>query len=378
MKQKMTNKHLHIVTHEVPWPVDHGGVVDLFYKLKALHGLGVNIHLHCFTTGSAPQEELEKFCTSVQYYPRNKNIRQLSLRLPFIVNSRKSEDLVANLQKDDHPVLFEGIHTTHCLSTGQLTGRKVLVRLHNTEYEYYMQLAKQETGFLKKLYFMNESRLLKRYEKRIADKAIFLAVSKKDVETYRERFKSTDIHYLPVFLPYTLAVGKEDRGCFCLYHGNLAINENEQAAKWLLQNVFTKTTIPFVIAGKNPSEKLQQLAHNHPHTCLVANPTDKELQDLIAKAQLHILPSFNSTGIKLKLLNAMFNGRHCLVNIAAVEGSGLESYCHIAAGAASFQQKINDLFEEAFTEEEAQRRQGLLQHEYNNETNAKKLVAFLL
>ena len=33
----MNNKHLHIVTLDTPWPVNYGGVVDLFYKLKALH-----------------------------------------------------------------------------------------------------------------------------------------------------------------------------------------------------------------------------------------------------------------------------------------------------------------------------------------------------
>ncbi len=371
----MTEKHLHIVTHDVPWPADYGGVVDLFYKLKALHQLGVSIHLHCFTQGRPPQEELNKYCDTVHYYPRKKNPGRFSFRVPFIVNSRVNETLISNLNKDDHPVLLEGIHTTYYLSTGRLGNRKIIVRLHNAEFEYYRQLAKQETNFLKKLYFLNESQLLKKYEKSIANKAVFLAVSQRDVETYRHQFNAGHIHYLPVFLPYTLAVGHEGKGCFCLYHGNLAISENEQAAIWLLQKVFDKTTIPFVIAGRNPSEKLKKMAHAHPHTCLVADPSDAAMQDLIAKAQLHILPSFNNTGIKLKLLNALFNGRHCLVNPAAVEGSGLESYCHIATDEISFQEKIKELYEMAFTEQEVQQRQGLLQHEYNNEKNAKRLMA---
>jgi glycosyltransferase involved in cell wall biosynthesis len=178
-------------------------------------------------------------------------------------------------------------------------------------------------------------------------------------------------------LPYTLAVGKEGKGCFCLYHGNLAINENEKAAIWLLQHVFSKLAIPFVIAGKDPSKKLEQLAHGHQHTCLVANPSDKEMQDMICKAHVHVLPSFNNTGIKLKLLNAMFNGRHCLVNKAGVEGSGLETYCHIATDAISFQQKIEALYQQPFTEQEIQQRQGLLQTIYNNEANAGTLMTFL-
>ena len=35
---------------------------------------------------------------------------------------------------------------------------------------------------------------------------------------------------------------------------------------------------------------------------------------MIAKAQINILPSYTHTGIKIKLVNAIFNGRHCLVN----------------------------------------------------------------
>ena len=373
----MIEQHLHIVTHDIPWPVEHGGMFDLFYKLKALQQLGVNIHLHCFTHHRSPQEELNKYCASVHYYPRQKNISRFSFRLPFIVSSRINDELVQDLQKDDYPVLLEGIHTTYPLDAGQLANKKVLVRLHNAEFEYYRHLAKHERHLLKKMYFLHESRLLKKYERRIANKAIFLAVSQQDVVRYQQEFDATQIHYLPVFLPYTLAVGKEGKGCFCLYHGNLSISENEEAAIWLLQKVFNNTTIPFVIAGKDPSQKLQAMAHAHPHTCLVANPSDNELQDLIAKAHVHVLPSFNKTGVKLKLLNALFNGRHCLVNPAAVTGSGLEAHCVVADGAASFQQKIQELFELEVTEQEIQKRQGLLQQEYNNDLNARKLIAFL-
>jgi len=373
----LTDKHLHIVTHDVPWPADYGGVIDLFYKLKALHGQGVKVHLHCFTQGRIPQDELNKYCSTVNYYQRKKNISRFSFRLPFIVNSRANTELINNLQKDDHPVLLEGIHCTYYLNNGDLKNRKVLVRLHNTEFEYYKQLAKQEKGLFKKLYFLHESRLLKNYEEAISGKAIFLAVSKHDVDLYEQLFLTKDIHYLPVFIPYTLAAGKEGKGCFCLYHGNLAINENEEAAVWLLKNVFSKISIPFVIAGKDPSGKLQNLAHQHQHTCLVINPSQTEMQDLISKAHVHVLPSLNNTGIKLKLLNALFNGRHCLVNEAAVKGSGLEKFCHITEDVVSFQKKIEELYGLPFTEQEMQGRQDLLQTTYNNEVNARQLMTFL-
>lgn len=373
----MTEKHLHIVTHDVPWPADYGGVVDLFCKLKALHKQGIRIHLHCYTQGRPPQEELAKYCVSVNYYSRKKNMSSFSFRLPFIVNSRRDETLLANLGKDDHPVLLEGIHCTYLLHNGALRNRKVIVRLHNAEFEYYRQLAKYEPKLFRKLYFLFESRLLERYEHALADKALFLAVSEQDQQVYRTAFGATQIEYLPVFLPWQFAMGKEGKGSYCLYHGNLAVNENEEAATWLLKEVFSKIAIPFVIAGKDPSERLQRMAHANTNTCIVANPSDSEMQDMIAKAHIHILPSLNNTGVKLKLLNALFNGRFCLVNQAAIAGTELEPYCHLVGSATAFQQKIQELYETGFTEEETHRRQGLLQTVYNNEVNAQRLITFL-
>lgn len=371
----MSQQHLHIVTHDVPWPVDYGGIVDQFWKIKSLHDLGIAIHLHCFTQGRPPQPELEKYCASVNYYQRDKSIRRFSFRVPFIVNSRGSSELAFNLGKDDHPVLLEGIHSTWCLYKDLLPGRKVIVRLFNAEFEYYRQLARQEKNSLKRLYFRHESRLLKKYERQLSAKATILALSEQDINLYRQAF-GNEIGYLPVFVPWTMASGKEGRGCFCLYHGNLSVNENEEAARWLMEEVFSKTDVPFVIAGKDPSPALQEKVEQHNGTCLVSNPSDEQLNDLIAKAQVHVLPSFNNTGIKLKLLNAAFNGRHCLVNPAGVKGSGLESYCCIANDAADFIGKVNSLFAQPFTEQEQQKRQGLL-HQYDNKTNAEKLISFL-
>ena len=370
----MAEKHLHIITHDVPWPADFGGVIDQFYKIKTLYQYGVKIHLHCFVNKRPPQDELKKYCETVSYYKRHTGIRHFSFSIPYIVSSRKNNELLKNLSKDNYPVLMEAIHSSYYLYAGELTNRIGLVRLHNAEFEYYHHLAMHEKNVFKKYYYNHESRLLKKYEKKLAEKVKIAALSGQDVEVYQHLFKANNIIHLPLFLPYLNAAGKEGIGCFCLYHGNLSINENEEAAIWLLQNVFNDIKIPFVITGKNPSQKLEFLAHQQPHTCLVANPSDKELHDMIAKAQINILPSFNNTGIKLKLLNALYNGRHCLVNKAGVEGSGLNRLCAIAEDADDFKTAIQYLYAIPYTKEENEKRQVLLQQLYNNQKNADKLI----
>ncbi len=370
----MEQRQLHIIGYDVPWPADYGGVVDLFYKIKTLHHLGIKIHLHCFVYDRPPQAELEKYCETIHYYKRANNISRFSFRLPYIVNSRKNDELISNLKKDNHPVLLEGIHCSYYLQTGKLNNRSIMLRLHNTEFEYYHNLAIHEKNPLKKFYFNHESRLLKKYEQKLAKKVKIAAVSLQDVQFYQNIFSAKDITHLPAFTPFNIVQGKSGKGCFCLYHGNLSINENEEAAIWLLQNVFNDLDIPFVIAGKNPSQKLAFMAEEHKQTCLVADPAEAEMQDMIAKAQINILPSFNNTGVKLKLLNALFNGRHCLVNKAGIKGTGLKDICQIAEDADDFKTAISYLYNIPYTEDENLQRQQELEKLYNNETNGQKII----
>src|SRR3954454_11367807 len=207
---------------------------DLFYKLPALQQAGISIHLHCFTYNRSPQKELEKYCASVHYYPRHTGIKGLSLTLPYIVSSRSNKALLQTLLQDEYPILMEGVHCTYPLLDKRFSKRKMFVRLHNVEYQYYYHLYKSTTAFFKKAYYLAESFLLKRYERRIASKAAtFWAVSYKDADIYREVFKCKTASYLPLFLPPWQVVSKPDKGTYCIYHGNLEVDENEDAATWL-------------------------------------------------------------------------------------------------------------------------------------------------
>ncbi len=372
----MSEKYLHIITHDVPYPADFGGVVDLFYKIKWLHQIGIKIKLHCFVNERSEQDELKKYCVSVNYYKRKK-LGGISLTLPFIVYSRKSKELLTNLQKDDYPILLEGIHCSYYLHQNSLPGRSFFLRLHNVEYRYYEQLAIHETNFFKKLYYSHEAKLLKKYEREIANRAPIWTVSTEDVILYKEQFDSKNIQFIPVFLPYELVQIATGKGSYCLYHGNLSVNENEIAACWLMEKIFNALQIPLIIAGRNPSKKLKNIAKKYQFVSIVENPSEVNMQLLIQNAQINVLPSFNKTGVKLKLLNALYNGRHCVVNIAGTEGSGLNELCKIADTELTFKEQISFLFEKPFIQKEMQHRSTALKKLYNNEQNARLISEML-
>jgi hypothetical protein len=362
---------------DVPYPPDYGGVFDLFYKIKTLHKLGIKIHLHCFEYGRGQQDELKKYCENIFYYKRNTLMNGTLLKIPYIVSSRISSKLLKNLLKDEYPILLEGIHCTYYLYHGELNSRKVLVRLHNVEFEYYRQLAKSANHFFKKMYYVLESKLLKKYEKSIAQKARLVAVNQKDVRTYQRVFNATDLKFLPVFLPFNAVASQTGKGDFCLYHGNLSVAENEKAVLWLLQNVFLNLNVPLIIAGKNPSRLLQNEIQKNKNAELISNPSHKKMEELIRDAHIHLLPSFNSTGIKIKLLHALFTGRFIITNHSSVQDTGLESLCDRAEGARDYIGLINQLFQVSFTEKEIEKRKKILLPIFDKEKNARQLMKWL-
>jgi Glycosyl transferases group 1 len=373
----MQEKHLHIVCMDVPYPADYGGVIDVFYKIKTLAQLGIHIHLHCFENGRAVSTVLDRYCAEVHYYHRKQGHKGFSHKLPYIVCSRGDATLLDNLLADDYPILLEGIHCTYLLQDPRFASRRIFLRLHNTEYVYYQKLCQHERSLFKKIYYWHESRLLKQYEGQISRRCMILAMSAQDLSRYKKEFQADRIALLPAFVPSVKNGCLQERGCYCLYHGNLSVSENERVAVWLLRAVFNDLKIPLVIAGKNPSSRLLRLAERNENTCLVADPSEEEMRDIISKAQVHVLPSFNATGIKFKLLNALFNGRHCVTNRAALEGTGLETTCRLCSNAQSFKRMIGQLFEQPFGQGERESRLEILESQFDNVKTARQLIAWI-
>ena len=367
----MTENHLHIIAFDVPYPANYGGVIDVFYRVKALSEAGVKVHLHCFEYGRGEQEVLKR-CHEVKYYKRDTSFaKQLSLT-PFIVNSRQSEDLVKELLKDDYPILCEGLHTTAILSDKRLKNRKIYVRAHNVEHDYYHALGGSEKWCWKKLFYLAEAWKLRRYESILRKAAGIFSISQQDADYFSKKYGNTTL--VPGFNSADLVCSETGRGEYVLYHGNLSVKENETAAKWLIENVFAELKMHCIVAGLNPSERLLKLAEKHSNVTLVANPDDAEMIDLLRQAQVNILVTNQPTGLKLKLLNALYNGRFCLVNEDMVRGTSLESLCVVADEPEQMIAEIKRLMKEDFGEDDIEERDLKMRQLYDNEANARKII----
>ncbi len=370
-------KHLHIVSFHWPFPPINGGLMEVFYKIKWLHAVGVKIHLHAFVEKDNDEIELKPYCAEIHTYARKKNLAGIKPSLPYIVSSRRSGALLQNLQKDNYPILFEGVHTTHLLYTDKLPGRQVFIRLANVEQLYYARLANAAHNKLKKTYYTFEAKLLKAYEDKIANKAMILTLSENDRSFYSNKLNAKETIFMPAFTVFSEVESQKGKGAYVLYHGNLSVAENEKAAIFIINEVADNTTYKFIIAGNKPSKKLQKLIVENENVSLVANPDEGKMKQLISQAQIHLLPSYNNTGVKLKLLHAAYLGRHIITNNAGVIGSGLQDIVHIADTAEVVIKLIHELITVEFSEEILIKRKQILARNYNNEKNAIALSALL-
>jgi len=370
--KKNLKKNLHIVTLNTPYPADYGGMIDCFHRIRSLYNIGIGIRLHVFEYGRSQSRELESFCNSVNYYPRNTSFHKHLSFLPYSVFSRNSGELLENLLKYDHPVLFDGIQTTLYLDHPALSERKKAVRIHNIEHNYYHTLVQFEKKFIKKLYYKIESVKLKRYENILEKADIIFPISDPDQEHFNQKFHNSVL--IPPFHPFDSTECSTGTGDYILYHGDLSVNENVAVSEFLISNVFSKIPFRCIIAGKNPPEKLSARIAPHNNINLIPNPDNEIMTNLIRDAHINILPAMAANGFKLKLLLSLFSGRHCLVNSATVKGSGLDTLCHVADSAEEMIRMIHSLIALPFSEEMISERERILSKNNNNINNAEKLM----
>lgn len=369
---------VHIISFDIPYPANYGGVIDVFHKIRCLKDKGVNVILHCFQYGKrTPSQELEKLCKKVYYYQRDFSIRNQFSSLPFNVKSRINPELKANLLKDDSPIIFEVLHTCYLLNDKDLIKRKKIYRHSNIEHDYFLELAKAEKSLIKKRYLKIEAFKLKRFEKQINHANVILSVSEKDLMYFKQHYPKVPSYYLPSFHEFDEIKSLNGKGEYILYHGNLGVAENYRAAEWLIEHVFSKINHPVIIAGLNPPSHLYEKIKPYSYIKIIANCSQDEMKKLISEAHIHCLYTEQETGLKLKLLNVLFSGRFVISNSNMLAGTQLSDAVEIANTPSEFIGSIKKLFDQNFTQELIDKREVQI-NIMSNEEKTKQLISLLL
>ena len=372
-------KTLNIVSFNIPYPPNYGGIIDVFYRLKTLSESGVDIIFHTFEYGREHAEELQKYCKEVYYYKRKTGIlSQLSI-LPYIVYSRRNKELIKRLLNNEYPVLFEGIHTCYYIDDSRLKNRLKIVRAHNVEHEYYKGLVRNTSKLSLKLYYSLEAWRLKYYERKLKYSGYILAVSTTEANYFEKHYGKEKVVLVQSSHPNQEMVVTKDYKPYVLYHGDLSSPENINNAIFLIDKVAKKdATIPWIIAGLNPDAAIYKAAKSAENVTVKANLSDEEMTQHLREALINILYTSQGVGLKLKLLNAVYNCHFCLANANMLVGTGLEEACVIIPDdAEGLLEKIQYYIKQDFSGEIIEKRKVLLDNLLNNKKNAEKIIALL-
>ena len=364
----MTAKSLHIVAFDIPYPANYGGAIDVFYRIKALHLAGVHIKLHCFHKNDnvTRYPELEALCEKVYYYSRSNKLFDYIHFQPYVVRSRRSAELLNNLIEDDSPILFEGLVSCYLLKHPALRGREKYFRECNVEHDYYYALGKATNVLWKKIFYIFEAIKLYYFQSCLKYATRIFALAHQDEAYFKNTFPTIPITYIPCFHANQHITTELGLGEYILYHGNLAVPENELAATHIVQHLANKLNpIPIIIAGSNPSQSLRNKIGLTSNVTLVSNPSEEEMIQLVRNAQIHLLLTYQPTGLKLKLLNVLYQGKHIVVNRHMVAGTELGDMCHIGENDNDIIQLCQTLYPIAFTQTDISKRANLL-HMFDN------------
>ncbi|MBP6796344.1 MAG: glycosyltransferase [Saprospiraceae bacterium] len=371
----MSKKTLHIISLDIPYPPDRGSVIGIFNRIKAFHKAGVDVILHAFYKNFSLPKELADYCKSVYLIPREKIWNIVNTGWPLYIQSRRSDGLVANLLKDDYPILFEGLHTLFHFDDPRLATRNKWVRMHNIESKYYAHLTAIHNNPFKKMYYKFESDKSDQIERSVLPKAnMVFAISEKE-NAYLKSIEVKSICTLP-FIENTVEI-TSGIGEYALYHGDLSILENEKAVLFLIETVFDDIPYPLFIAGKNPGKLLISKIRNNSNIKLFPSPEVENMKELIKNAQIILAPFSQTTGYKMKLLESIRMGRHIVASINCAEYTEISPLLHLANDPQEWKKWISILSSSPLNEDAIINREKKLLENFNPDQNIQQLISHI-
>lgn len=370
----MKKETLHIISFDNPFPPVYGGVIDVFFKIKALYELGFEIYLHCFVK-EIPIDNcvLKNFVKEIYFYEKKYKFLNILSFTPFSVVSRYDENMIFNINRIEGAILFEGLQSTYVLNKQVFKNRNIFLRLHNLESDYYNGLYKSEKNYIKKLLLGLEALKYKPYQEIIRKFDAVFTLS--HFETDFVNFHYNNAHYIPVFHGNPAVVELSSFGKFAIYHGDLRLADNKRAVLFLIDVFIKIPDYQLVIASKDGKFFVESHIQSMSNVSFFEIENYSQLEHLLSEAHINVMLSFQKSGTKLKVVNSLYKSRHCIINKNMVDDEKICNLCTIAENEIDFITNINKLRNEPYLD--SKRREIILNTLLNDEKNAVAITTIM-
>lgn len=331
------------LTPQLPYPAISGGLIKTFKMIEFLslhHELEVGFfikdpnslkdlkHLQDrFPHVSFFYEFLNRPRTAMNFF------KSLLFQRPLSVyrNSSSSFQRICLEKSEKCDVIF----IDHFLMYQYVPDRslkKIILHEHNAEYLMWERYASSQTNWLKKIIIQLESLRIRQYEKTIIENSTTVLAAPNDIEKLRS------ICVGPVNFVETYHLGEDyllsepdlifdKTNKSLLYIGTLSWEANREGLYWFLENVWPNVVASspdthFDIIGKDPHPDYFRQWHNNPN--ITWHGFVDDLRSYYSKARVFVSPLNFGSGIKVKVVNALYRGLPCVTTQVGVEGLDLK------------------------------------------------------
>ncbi len=335
------------VTQIVPYP-PHGGVLQRGFNLLRELGAHCEVHLLAFhhpdelPPGPAVEESraaLGAFCKRLEYFdlwPKRSRLHKLvAFALgfvyprPFSVLAHKSGALARRLQAictgPDRPDVVHLDTIALAPYARFCAGVPTVLAHHNIESQLIARRAEVEKNPLARIYLNAQHRRLERYEAaQCARFPLNIVVSQADGQTLERLSPGAVTAIIPngVDTNY-FAPRRGGETPAVIYTGGMNMFANRDAVDWFLEFVWPRLTaaipgVKFFAIGQRPTARLLEMAARDPD--IEAPGFVPDVRTWVARAAVYVVPLRVGGGTRLKVLDAMAQGKAIVATTLGAEG----------------------------------------------------------
>lgn len=285
-------------------------------------------------------EESFKTLINVSYYysePINKPrtlknlLKSYLVKLPLTVYRNFSPSFKRKVKEviNSYDIVFIDHYLMFQYVPKNFTG-KVILHQHNAEYILWKRMAEIEKNWFKKAIIYIESYRIKKYEKKICKKADVILASPNDIQHLSllginpKKFVTT-YHLGNTELLNAPPLQFQNTTKSLLYVGTLSWEPNVDGLIWFLNRIWENIKkknpeLILYIIGKNPDHRLINLVKEDKSIHLVGFISEAELEKYYSTCRVFIAPLRFGSGIKVKVVNALYRGIPTVTTSVGAEG----------------------------------------------------------
>lgn len=378
-----------MISPELPWPLNMGSKIRIFYVLRELARAGHEVTLLALAHEAYRPEDLEAlrpFCTELNIVPVERRPRLRAALKAFFslkpyrvakLESPKFKQEVAQALGRDYDILWVHFVETLAYLPHHSSQRKrplVVLDQHNADEGFWETYARQGAAWVR-LFARQNIRKLRRFQKTVLQGVdVILSVSEEDAEFTQVRLPNpfTEVWVVPNgvdtegFQPAD-DTKRENRIIFC---GAMDVLMNIDAVEGFARPVFPKVRkvvpdVEFWIVGRDPAPKVKALG-SLPGVQVTGRVED--VRPYYAKAKVAVAPFRYGGGTKLKVLEAMALGVPVVATSVGCQGIKAISGKHLFVEEmkeAFAERVINLLQDEALWKQMATEARRLAEERYS-------------